>query len=56
MGGSTSKRKNLLPEEQILYFDILPPMRREAKMKMAEFLPLKLYPSTFSQLQDQANF
>ena len=41
--GSTLKGKNLLLGEQILFFNSCPPMRWEAKMKMEELLPLKVY-------------
>ena len=39
--GSTLKRKNLLLLEQILSFESWPPLRRKAKIKMEELLPLK---------------
>ena len=31
--GATLKRKNLLPEEQILFFKSGPPLRNESKME-----------------------
>ena len=41
--GSTLKGKNLLLGEQILFFKSWPLMRREAKVKIKEMLPLKVY-------------
>ena len=40
------KRKNWLPKEQSLSFKNWPLLRREAKVKVAELLPLKVYPYT----------
>ena len=40
--GFTVKVKSLLPQEQILSFISIPQLRREAKMKMAELLPVIL--------------
>ena len=48
--GSTLKGKNLLLEEQILFYKSIPIWRREAKMKMAELLPLKVNPVTFNPI------
>ena len=41
--GSTLKGKNLLQKEQILFFKSYPKFRREAKMKIAQLLPLREY-------------
>ena len=40
---STLKGKNLILKEQILPFTSWPLLRREAKTKLTEFLPLKIY-------------
>ena len=44
--GSTLEGKNLHLDEQILFFKSRTPFRREAKMKMEELLPLKVFPFT----------
>ena len=46
--GSTLEGKNLLLEEQILSYKSSAPWRREAKVKLAELLPLKMYSFTLS--------
>ena len=46
--GSTLKGKNLLLEEQILFYKSWPLMKWEAKMKIKELLPLKVFPYTLS--------
>ena len=45
---STVKGKNLLQKEQILSFKSRPTLRKEARTNMAELLPLKVYPSSFT--------
>ena len=46
--GSTPKGKNLLLREQILFFKSRPSLRREANIKIAELLCLKMYHFTFN--------
>ena len=41
--GSTLKEKNLLLEEQILFFKSSPLLEREARLKLGELLPLKVF-------------
>ena len=44
--GSTFKRKNLLLEEQILLFQSGPSWKLGMKLRMANLLPMKVYPFT----------
>ena len=41
--GSTAKEKNLLQNEKTLSFKSWPQLRKEAFIKMAELLPLKVF-------------
>ena len=41
--GSAPKGKNLLRQEQILFFKSWPPFKKEAKLGPVELLPLKVY-------------
>ena len=42
--GSTIQGKNLLQKEQILFLKSWPLLRKDAKCKVTDLLPLKAYP------------